>query len=113
MYSVNRSAAIVRPKKPYIHWENHVPDTREYVDEVFQKDCTIILLAEYSTEKEAKQQINEMWGKIFDYELYGWCTDETWWPKERSKEMFWEWFSVEYHSEIIDPFDDDIIKEDL
>ncbi|MDE2312282.1 MAG: hypothetical protein KGJ93_04340 [Patescibacteria group bacterium] len=114
MYNIDRSAAIIKPKKPFIEWANHVPDAdREYTDEVFEKDCTVILIANYSTEKEAREQVNDIWEDIFDYELYSWCTEEMWWPKDRTKEMFWQWFSVEYHSEIIDPFEDEIQKEDL
>lgn len=40
--------------------------------------------------------------RLFEDELAGWCTDETHWPMDRTKELFWQWFGVEVHSEVFD-----------
>ena len=53
-----------------------------------------------------------MYEDIFFEELYGWCTDESWWPQDRTKEMFWQWFEVELHSIVKDPHTDPIEKLD-
>lgn len=50
---------------------------------------------------------------LFDEELWGLCTNEDWWPKERTQKMFWQWFDVEFHSMVSDPYDLPIEKEDL
>src|ERR1700694_5512461 len=63
----------------------------------FQRDCFALLIAEYDTEEEAREHINEMWEDLFEEKLLGWSTNENWWPIERTKEMFWEWFAVEFH----------------
>ena len=56
---------------------------------------------------------NDMWEDLFEEKLLGWSTNENWWPKERTEEMFWEWFNVEFHSMVIDPYEDPIKKERL
>jgi hypothetical protein len=103
MYSINRSAAIIFPKQPYIKWANSMPgDGREFTAASFKNDCTVILIPEYDTEKQARAFINKIWQDIFEEELWGWCTDETLWPKDRTQKMFSQWFSIKFHSEVID-----------
>jgi hypothetical protein len=109
MHEINRSLAIIKPKQSYIKWVNSLPDAdREFSSDVFQEDCTAVLIAEYDTIKEARAHINKIWRDIFEYELAGWSTDEAWWPQERTQKMFWQWFGVEFHSMVFDPYQDEI-----
>jgi hypothetical protein len=62
-----------------------------------------LLIAEYDTEEEAREHINEMWADLFEEKLLGWSTNEDWWPQERTKETFWECFDGEFHSMVVDP----------
>ena len=112
MYSINRSIAIIRPKQPFVEWANQLPDAdfKVSVDEL-QNDCLVILIPEYTTNEEAKECINELYEDIFEEELSGWCTNESWWPKKRTQEMFWQWFNVEFHSVVMDPYEEPIEKE--
>ena len=99
MDEINCSVAIIRPKRPYITWANSLPDAdRELTDDAFQKVSTAILIDEYETQVEARALINNIWENIFEYELDAWCTNEAWWPQERTQKMFWQWFDVEFHS---------------
>ena len=50
---------------------------------------------------------------IFEWELFGWITTEELWPKNRTWEMFQEWFCVEINSEIFDLVDSEIEKEEM
>lgn len=113
MYTVNRSIAIIRPKQPYIDWANQLPDAGwvSTLDD-FKTDCLVILTPEYESDEEAIAYINEIYENIFIEELYGWCTEESWWPQNRTKEVFWEWFEVELHSIVKDPYTDPIEKLD-
>lgn len=115
MYSIDRSAAIIRPKQPFVDWANQLPDAEWKVSlDTFKDDCHVILIANYDGGDEgALEQINDMCLDLFEEELFGWCTYEQWWPKNRTKEMFWEWFDVELHSLIIDPYEDPIKKGEL
>jgi hypothetical protein len=114
MYIINRSVAIIRPKQPFIDWANQLPDAAnlQVTADNFKTDCKAILISEYSTDEEAREIINEMWEDIFVDELFGWCTNESWWPKNLTKDMFWNWFDVEFHSFVIDPYEDEIEKEE-
>jgi hypothetical protein len=111
MYEINRSVAIIKPKQPYITWANSLPDAdREFSPDVFRKDCSVVLIAEYDTVREARAHINNIWEDIFEDELYGWSTNEAWWPKERTQKMFWQWLDVEFHSMVFDPYEDEVKK---
>ncbi|MGB7291539.1 MAG: hypothetical protein WBD99_05155 [Thermodesulfobacteriota bacterium] len=113
MYTINRSIAIIKPKQPFVDWANQLPDAEWKVSlDNFKVDCLAILIPEYGTDDEAKEYIAEIYEDIFEEELFGWCTEESWWPQNLTQEMFWEWFDVELHSTVIDPYMDPIVKEE-
>jgi hypothetical protein len=114
MYTINRSVAILRPQQPFIDWANNLPDAGFKASKKdFTTDCHVILIPEYDTDDEAREYISAMYEDIFEEELGGWCTEESWWPKDRTEKMFWQWFDFELHSMVIDPYVDPIEKEDL
>lgn len=105
MRHINRSIAIIYPKTPFIDWANNLPDAESKTTEELRDDATAILISEYDTKDEARETINKIYENIFEYELWAWCTNEAYWPKHRTKEMFGEWFDVEFHSEVLDVYD--------
>ena len=114
MYTIDRSVAIIRPKQPFLDWANQLPDAEDGVSlDDLKKDCTVILIAECNSDQEAKECISEMCLDFFEGELFSWCTHEPWWPQNRTKEMFWEWFEVEFHSMVIDTYEDRVIRKAL
>jgi hypothetical protein len=113
MPPINRSVAIIRPKQPFVDWSNQLPDGGPKVSlDNFRHNCTVILIPEYDTHRQTKSYINQIYEDIFEEELWGWCTEESWWPKDRTKELFWQWFEVELHSIVLDSLDESIEKED-
>jgi hypothetical protein len=114
MYTINRSIAIIRQKQPFVDWANQLPDAelKSSLDD-FKTDCLAILIPDYDTDEEAEGYINEIYEDIFIEELYGWCTEEAWFPQDRTNEMFWEWFEVELHSIVMDSSIDLIEEEEL
>ncbi|MGB7291542.1 MAG: hypothetical protein WBD99_05170 [Thermodesulfobacteriota bacterium] len=54
-----------------------------------------------------------MYEDIFEEELFVWCREKSWWPENITQEMFWEWFDVELHSAVMDPYAEPIVKEEL
>jgi hypothetical protein len=112
MKSINRYVAILKPRQPYVDWINQLPDTEEKLSiEDLQDDCTAILIPEFDRPEEAKAFISAMAESLFEEELRGWCTDESQWPKGRTNRMFWKWFDVEVHSEVMDAGKGGIRKE--
>jgi|GEM_PF-874802 len=100
----HKSIAIIKPKQSFVDWANHLPDSREtrVTIDSFKDDNTVILVPLYDDEAEARRSISKYWEELFEQELYEWCTKEDWWPKNRTKKMFWQWFDVEFHSMVYD-----------
>ena len=113
MYLINRSLAIIIPKQPFVDWANQLPgpELKLTLKDV-QKECQAVLIPEYDTEDEAKEYINDLYEDIFAQELFSWTTEESEWPQERTKELFWRWFEVTFHSMVFDPYEDPIEKEE-
>ena len=78
--------------------------------EDFKTDCLAFLIPEYNTDEEAKRYIDNIYEDIFDELLFGWCTEESRFPKDRTNDMFWRWFEVELHSVVIDSSKQPILK---
>lgn len=112
MKSVNRYVAIIKPKQPYVDWINQLPDTEEkLVIEDLQADCTAILIPEFDHPEESRAFIDAIAESLLEEEYAGWCTDKSRWPKNRTKQLFWQWFEVEIHSEVFDAVRGAIKKE--
>ncbi len=112
MDSVNRNVAVIKPKQPFLLWLKGLPgkDRGISLKEISQ-DCTVILIPEFASEKEARIYIEAIHEELFEMELIGWCRDESLWPKERSIQMFREWLATEIHSEVFDTLEEEIEKE--
>jgi hypothetical protein len=103
MDSLNRQVAIIKPKEPYVNWINSLPGKMEQETVgTLQADCTAILLPHFDTDNESLNFVKKIYRTIFDYELYGWHTDENAWPLKRTFKLFQDWFNIEFHSEVID-----------
>lgn len=111
MYLVNRSIAIIRPKKPFLNWLNGMPDLDfELSLADIRVDCTVIMIPEVHEAEEGIAYIDELASTLFEMELASWVADEAVWPKERTLKMFWEWFDVEIHLEVVDSVEEAIMN---
>jgi hypothetical protein len=112
MYIVNRSIAIIKPKHQFVDWANSVSDKGyQFSISDLSIEYNIVLLPEYDLKEDTEAIIKELYNDIFEVELSGWITDKSKWPKNRTFEKFLEWFDVEFHSMVFDPFEDNIDKE--
>lgn len=97
MEIVNRSAIVVKPRRPYLRWCQK-DDAEGLAESVFEELCTdphVYLLPEYEDAHAQQQIVEEFWPAIFEAMLEGWVTDETQWPKNRTHAMFAEWFDIQ------------------
>ena len=46
--------------------------------------------------------MKELWPGLFEAMLEGWVTDEACWPRNRTFEMFQEWFEIQMTSVVED-----------
>ena len=112
---INRAAVILKYKAPFIQWVN---DADPYKDnpgitlESENKDCTVYLILEDDAEN-LEEWISLNFKQLFESEIEDWYTDESLWPKNRTRNLFDEWFDVECHSVLIDTVDGKIIDDEI
>ena len=103
MYVANRSALLVRRKKPYIDWANGLDEDgpRLSLEEPL-KDSTVYLVDEIGYHGDAQEVIGKYYSTIFEQELVAWHLVEKDWPQKRDLKTFQDWFEVEAHSMVLD-----------
>lgn len=114
MQSINRTAAIIKPKQPFVDWLNSLPDDDHvYSLEELSADSLAFLIPAVESRDEAMDYIRKRHNLIFDWELWGWVTVEEWWPAKRDWKVFREWFEIEISSELFDLVKGAVQKEDV
>ena len=114
MHSINRTAITIKPKQPFIDWINSAPDDgHNYTLQEISRDNLVFLIPEYDTSDSTTRYIRKNYKTIFDWQLWGWITDEEYWPKNRTWKVFQEWFEVQVSSEVFDLVDKNIVKEEV
>lgn len=108
---INRSALIVKVKKPFIDWliytskEYDPPDEKldpkEVKIEGFDSKY-VYLIPAYEEIEKYQRFLKKHFKEIFEHELSGWYTDPEMWPKDRSWDVFKEWFDYEVQSMVFD-----------
>jgi hypothetical protein len=106
MQTLNRSVAIIRPKKPFIAWANACEyEGRAFSMDYFEDFHSMAILIPYYdsiTANKSRKYILEIWDEIFNEVLNRWNKDQSSWPKDRSVELFKKWFKVEFLHTVID-----------
>jgi hypothetical protein len=114
MECINRAAVVIKPKQPFVDWLNSIPDEDiDFTLERISEDNITFLIPQYDNPEDSKNYIRKRFKNIFEWELFGWIVTEELWPKNRTWEMFQEWFSVEINSEVFDLVDGEIEKEEM
>ncbi|OGF51618.1 MAG: hypothetical protein A2044_04285 [Candidatus Firestonebacteria bacterium GWA2_43_8] len=111
--SINRTALIVKPLKPYWDWANSIEDGVPREQKNFnstEMDTTVYLIPDLDP-TEVNDHIEAMFPEIFEGELEAWWTNEKDWPKNRTFAMFKEWFDVSVSSLVYDTVEEDLVKE--
>ncbi len=104
MEPINRNAIIVCAKKPLIDWVNSIDKVHpiKYRDPLSYDESTIYLIEELETEEDFQEWLRENYAEIFEEELFGWITDESLWPQQRTFELFNRWILVSWQSMVVD-----------
>jgi hypothetical protein len=103
MDMINRSALLVRPKKPYIDWANGLEDEGPKLSlDKPPRELTVYLVDEVEFDSDTDKVIEKHFPKIFEHELFSWHVVEKDWPENRDLNTFHDWFNVEGHSLILD-----------
>lgn len=98
--NIKRSAVVLVPRQPFFDWLlTHDADT--IIDDEIRTG-NIYLLPDYETKQEIEQWLKRNFAELFEEELFGWYTDETMWPTNRSFKLFGEWFSYSLFPMLLD-----------
>ena len=112
---INRVAAVIRPKAPFLAWMHSIPDLEMddfTLDELRSDEQTVFLLPECYSLDESHAYVDKIYKTIFETELGNWWTDPVDWPQNMTLKMFHEWFDVELHSMGLDTTGEDFMTMD-
>ena len=111
MYTINRSVAIIRPKRPFVDWANSISEGEEFTIEDLNVECNAVLLPDYIADNYDGVLLEDFFKDIFELELSSWTTDYSQWPRNIDYEEFLKWFDFELHSMVFDSLDDVIERK--
>lgn len=107
---LNRAAIALKPKQPMIDWINSQSDTIHM--EAITNDLTLSLIPEIEMDDDFNEGINANWENLFEDNLAEWHTDPKMWPKNRTLEMFYEWFEILKFSVIQDLVGEKLVDDE-
>ena len=89
MQTLNRSAIVVTPKKPFLDWIRGVDSSnRELTMADLENDPSVYLRTAFSFDHEIVDPLKESCGEIFERERESWDRVRESWPKGRSFAVF-------------------------
>ncbi|HPH95019.1 MAG TPA: calcium-binding protein [Anaerolineaceae bacterium] len=110
---VNRSAAVIKPKQPFVDWINQnqaIQSLSSITLETAQNDSTAVLIPDLPSLKDLTEFIQQVKPNLFEMELASWCANRSTWPADRSAEQFDQWFHVDIHSMVWDITDESAFR---
>lgn len=101
---VNRSAIILKPKRPHLERtkQDGAEGLAESVFDTLHEEPHVYLIPEYEDTSSQQQVLEEFWPELSEVMLMGWLSDPACWPKKRTFEMFLEWFEIQMTSVVED-----------
>ncbi|MBE7413296.1 MAG: hypothetical protein HS129_14755 [Leptospiraceae bacterium] len=115
MSIINRDVFLLSPKKPLFDWSNKIfpDDPIKFDRKPFDHDeAHAYLIPELDSPKDFKKWIQKNYRQFFEEQLFGWCTDETLWPRKLTFKMFQDWFDISYQSMVFDTIPDEPVEYD-
>ena len=111
--TINRAALFLAPRKPMIEWIKEVmPAHQGDLSNPLEHDNgRIYLIPEFDDAGELIEWLKENYEPVFENELYSWCTNPEYWPRERTWEMFLEWLYISFQSMVMDSLGSRITKD--
>jgi hypothetical protein len=109
---VNRAAVVLEPAAGYLEWAKECPDgLPDLTLADLREEGTVYLIPE--TDADPEVWLRRHYAAMFFHELFAWCTDEAFWPRDRSYKAFKKFFQVGFCSIVLDLGRGPIEREDL
>lgn len=106
MRLVNRQAAVVRLRQPFVDWinetEKRTGGTTRFTAEEVNREPNVYLLEQHELPEDNRSYLEKFSTAIFEAKLSGWYNDPDMWPKSQSSEVFSKWLKVDLLSMVID-----------
>ena len=114
MQTLNRSAIVLTPKKPFLDWIRGAdPSNRELTMADLENDPSVYLFPAFSFDHEMVDHLKVSCAEIFGQELESWDRMQESWRKDRSFAVFQRWFDYRIHSMIFDLGDERLELEEM
>jgi hypothetical protein len=108
--NVRRCAIVVSGKKPFFDWLlQQDPMDQDLPEDL--KEGEVYLIPDFEEKGQVERWLGKYFDEIFSEQLFGWYTDESCWPNNRTLGMFREWFDVSIHTMVWDMVDGVIEKD--
>ena len=85
------SGILLVPQKIYYEWFRYQIPEKDYYNE---PEPEFLLLPEFTTQEEAQEFCRLFFDLFFQYKLRKCSADPSYWPVNRTYEMFRQWFEV-------------------
>ncbi len=114
MEAINRLAVTITFKQKFVDWVNQLPDAGDlkYTLKMLNDDRPVYLVPAYEVTEEAEEWLGPHKTLVLEEAFESICTEEEWWPKDRSEETFDEYLSAEFHSMVFDLVADEPIEKE-
>jgi len=109
---LNRCVVTVRGREPFLQWLKSLPDPVGITLKRVNQDTTAYLLPEYAFDDEHDEPLEHFYDLIFKEQLEAWWIDESAWPVQRDLATFKKWFTVMFHSVVLDLAEEPLVYED-
>ncbi len=97
---VSRSALIFHPRQPVADWVDACDSEHVVPAEITLRNVQVVLV-DQEVEEDLDEWLGLHWSLLFEWWLNGWYTDPDLWPRDRTLDMFREWFDVEVASGVL------------
>ena len=113
METINRIAVTIAFKQKFVDWINHLPDADDlkWTLEMINKDRPVYLVPAYDFNEDAAEWFAPHKTLVLEEAFESICTEEKWWPEDRSGNVFDEYLTAEFHSMVFDLVEDEPIEE--
>lgn len=111
--TINRDALIIWPKQALLDWVNSIyPDDPISLDSLGKHDeANVYLIPEMDSTEESLQYLKDNFEPFLEENLFGWCEDDTLWPKNRNWQLFEEYLDYSIQTMIMDICNDKLEKD--
>jgi hypothetical protein len=106
--NLKRSALVLTKKKnPFYVWLASIQTGKSEVNDL---ETEVYLLPDYEEIHQMENWVKQNFDLIFQDQMNNWNIDEDLWVKNRTYQMFKEWFDYTLHTMVFDMEDGDIEK---